>query len=356
MSDLGIQRAALQSGILDHDNATDIIQRNWAAAEQLIKSWWGVYEAWEARDTFNKAVADRRMTMRTFGEGFNYQLKKTVPMNIAENSRFYANSNRGKLLGDEQASDYQAFQNAVSQPNAYANPQRGIDTSAFANPANFQSRKLKYEHGLHDLSVKVLIPGEDIKGQSHHSGSANPHFCFLPLSKPQDQYVIFKLIQYASVLRNTVPQLYDLTRDIRSKMTRVKLAHGYDMGTGYIAIRSPGQQDNLPFKVSYSIGNNTKVRKEEMGPDRKAFVPVSMDMIRDRQRAYFEHEANVVRRSGNEFVIAMRRHNGPFPVYARFDGGMFKCYDLKDNQAKIEDDSKIVTNGRTISAVGVASW
>jgi hypothetical protein len=307
------------------------------------------------------------MTMRSFGSDFSRQVNKTIPMNIAEDGRFYADSERGTLSKQNQKSHQAAFQDAVNPTppkpfgwtktnprpaDTYAKPNRGLNTSAFANPDNFASRQQKYQLGLHDLSVKLLIPGDNIsthgvKEQSHHQKEQKPQFCFLPLSQPEDQYVIFKLIEYAKALGNTVPQLYTLVRDYRSKMTRVKLAHHYDMGTGYIAVPTPNRPDHLPYKVSFSVGNVAKLREDESPTGVATSIPMTLDILRARKRAYFEQHANIVR-LGNEFVIAMRRHRGPFPVFAYYDEGVLKCFNIVNG--KREED------GRTISALGRANW
>ena len=363
MSELKTHREALQGNIIDKENATAIILGNRVEAARLIKAWWDAYQNWEANDTFNKAVTDHRMTMRSFGSDFGRQLKKSIPMNIAEDDRYYANSQRGKL--NNRPSHRVAFQSAVSptppmfgwskqnpEPaKRYQNPYRGLDTSAFADPTNFATREQKYKLGLHDLSVKLLIPGNitethGVKEQSHHQEQASPHFCFLPISKPADQYVIYKLIQYAKELRNTVPELYTQVREIRANMTRVKLSHHYDMGTGYIAMPSPNRDDRLPYKVSFSVGNSAKLREDER-QDTRTSVPMTIQILRARQKAYFEQNASVLR-LGNEFVIAMRRHNGPFPVYAYYDEGTLRCFDIVAGNRE--------ENGQTISALGTASW
>ncbi len=373
MADLETQRGELQRKILDldlqdgEDRGKDIgieaIKANWPEAKRLIGNWWDAYKEWETLDTFNVAVAERRMTMRSFGPEFDYQVSKTIPMNIAEDSRFYANSARQKVA--DPTTHRRAFNTAVTSGH-YAKPFRGIDTAPFANPKNFQTREEKYKHGLHDLSVKLLIPGGQwydqakiqkpqnvgnpenlgFKAQSHHSGTPEgekPHFCFLPISKPEDQYVIYKLVQYAKALGPTIPDLDTLIRKYRSKMTRVKLAHHYDMATGYIAVATPDRDGDLPYKVSFSVGNIAKKRKEEGG----GIVFVSTSILKARKQAYFRHNASVLK-IGNEIVIAMRRHLGPFPVYAYYDAGIFRCYDIKGGRPE--------PNGKTISALGVASW
>jgi hypothetical protein len=88
------------------------------------------------------------------------------------------------------------------------------------------------------------------------------------------------------------------------------------------------------------MGNMTKQRGG-------GSISVDVNVLRMRQQAYFKEKSNVIR-SGNEFVIAMRKHAGPFPVYAFYDGGTFKCY-------TIEANNKMKLTGKTISALGVAT-
>ncbi len=370
MADLETHRGELQRKILDLDldkgedqgeaKAIEFIKANYPEAKRLIGDWWTAYKDWEELDTFNTAVAERRMTMRSFGPEFSSQVNKTIPMNIADDKRFYSNPAREKVA------DPTAARGILAQAHTaglYAKPSRGIDTKAFADPANFKNRAEKYKLGLHDISVKLLIPGGrwydeakiakpqnvgnpanlGFKAQSHHSATASPHFCFLPVSKPEDQYVIYKLVLYAKALRTTISDLDTVVRGYRSEMTRVKLANHYDMGTGYIAFATPNRPDNLPYKVSFGIGNTTKKRQEEGG----GVVPATSEILKARKQAYFKHNANVLR-IGNEIVIAMRKHKGSFPVYAVYEGNVFKCYDIVGGQPK--------PNGKTISALGVASW
>jgi hypothetical protein len=373
MSDLDTQRGELQTNIFDRDfvaqedrgedEAAKYIKGNYLNAKRLIENWWKAYEDWEKQDTFNVAVSERRMTMRSFGPEFSRQVSKTIPMNIADDKRFYANSARQKV--PDAIAARRDFNQAVTS-GLYAKPNRGIDSSAFAVPANFSSRAEKYKLGLHDISVKMLIPGsgwyteariaqpqsvgnpdnKGFKAQSHHSGTREtdkPHFSFLPVSKPEDQYVIYKLIQCAKKIGSDIPDFETLIRGYRSSMTLVKLSNHYDMGTGYIAIETKGPKDTLPYKVTYGIGNTTKRRAEEGG----GLIGVTAEILKARKQAYFKHNANVMK-IGNEVVIAMRKHRGPFPVLAFYDAGIFRCYDIKAGKPE--------PNGKTISAMGVASW
>lgn len=381
MSELDIHRGELQKKILDldlrddrdqgEDAAIEFIKRNWPEANRLITNWWSAYEDWEALDTFNLAVSEHRMTMRSFGSTFSDQVKKTIPMNIADQNRFFANSDRGTLSGAEQRRHRELFDAAVAPPKSsspfgskvgekvaplpYARPNRGIDTSAFANPDNFKSRADKYRLGLHDVSVCLLIPNNDVRAQSHHPEEKNPLFCFLPISSDKDQFVIYKLARYAKRIGTTIPDLSTLIRDYRSKMTRVKLANHYDVGSGLIAVPTPNRDDKLPYKVTYTVGNTLKIREEEkhkyspdqLTKDGKA-IYVNAEVLRSRQRAYFEQKASLLH-TGNEFVIAQRRHKGQFPVYAVYQGDRLDVFEIAGaKQANL--------GTKTITTLGVANW
>src|SRR5215475_8790998 len=112
MADLDTHREELQRAILDldlrdggdqgEDAAIEFIKGHWAEANRLITNWWSAYEAWEELDTFNLAVSEHRMTMRSFGSTFSKELKKTIPMNIADQDRFFATSDREKFTPKEQ--------------------------------------------------------------------------------------------------------------------------------------------------------------------------------------------------------------------------------------------------------------
>ena len=394
-------RKALHKAILDLDlndddqgkaAATAVIRQDWKKAERLIKEWWSAYKAWESADTFNQAVAEHRMTMRSFDGAFDKLLNKTGPMNIASEDRFYANSDRQPVAGPPAgATSHKEKFSAIVDPKptgmgwtvrnpkppvVYGAPNRGINTTAFMKPANFKTRKLKYQLGLHDLSVKLVIPGRQwfaaaqikepesiknpkdkgVKAQSHHSAPGKAYFCFLPLSKPEDQYVIYKLVRYAKALRMEIPDLYELILGYRSEMTRVKLAHGFDMGTGYIAVETKDRPDNIPYKVSYSIGNAAKERRAGPGTIGKVKEPVDSDLIRKRQQVYFKHNADVAM-LGNEIVIAMRNHAGSFPVYAFSTGDELTCFTIRnDGTAECNPDGTPKPNGKTITAQGVANF
>jgi hypothetical protein len=128
-------------------------------------------------------------------------------------------------------------------------------------------------------------------------------------------------------------------------MTRVKLANDFDMAVGYSVIpvakspnQSPGAQ--LGFKLRYGLGNTTTVSGQ---PDP---LLVTANIYQARQATARRFKQILLTRPGlkNEIVIAIRRHAGPFPVYAILQRGVLRCYDIVNDEMKL--------NGKTISANG----
>jgi hypothetical protein len=77
-------------------------------------------------------------------------------------------------------------------------------------------------------------------------------------------------------------------------------------------------------------------------------VNVTAELYRARQLAALNFKSILgIRDAKNEIVIAIRRHMGPFPVYAVRQSGQLKCYDIVEKTMKF--------NGKTISSAGVMS-
>jgi hypothetical protein len=127
-------------------------------------------------------------------------------------------------------------------------------------------------------------------------------------------------------------------------MTRVKLANEFDMAIGYSAIPVPNPGHGQPaYKLRYSLTKNTTVA----GSD-KINTPVTLQMYRERQLAALQFKSILGKRDAkNEIVIAIRSHEGPFPVYALRQSGELKCYRIVNNAMEF--------TGKTISSSGVMS-
>ena len=337
-----------EGGVLFQRKAT----KNWEQMATLVRNWWNAYKDWERDiDTFNDAVSHDRMTLRTFGAKFTKEVDKTFEKGSLGLSaeRFFQDS-RYSPVDDQGGTRKLAFDNPEEKKHYGAN--RGIRGSAFAVPENFASREAKYKAGTHDLSASLFDHKYDMfdrvgggRKQNHHTEDG-AHFVFLPLSKEDDQEVIFNLVRAAKAMRGTVPDLYALVRDYRSKMTRVKLAADFDMGVGYTAVPSASTANEGPhFKLRYGL--LAAMTQRGVGGDGQETVSVTTETYQARQQAGIRFKSVLAAARGrkNEIVVAVRQHAGAFPVYAERNGMELRCF-------RLEGNTKVFTGG-TVSVKGV---
>lgn len=156
--------------------------------------------------------------------------------------------------------------------------------------------------------------------------------------------MLFNLTRIAKALKPTLPAFHDKVRYYRAAMTRVKLANEFDMAIGYTAVPVANPQGGPAYKLRYGLTKNTTIT----GPNGQQTVKVTAQLYRERQLAALQFKSILgIRDAKNEIVIAIRSHEGPFPVYAVRQSGQLKCYDIVDSKMKF--------NGKTISSAGVMS-
>ena len=350
----------------------EYVQENWVSIEPLMDSWWTTYKLWESKDTFNDAFKDSRMSVRTFGAGFTKQVSKTfgkgeISVESQDEVRVFANSQYTPFDEQTAAQHNTNFRGPVESQKYFAT--RGIDSSKFANPDNFKTREAKYAEGLHDLSGSLLNPKISIFDQIHNN-EEGAHFSFVALSEEEDQEAIFTLGQIAKQLKFILPALDGKVRGYRAAMTRVKLANEFDMAIGYSItphkdwdkrVGKPAPKGTgfgrtykpaapIPaYKLRYGLGLQTTV----IGKQGQETVRVTPSILEARQSSARKFKSILgIREAKNEIVVAIRQHNGPFPVYGIRAGNIIKCYDI----ASSVQDPKVKTmkyNQKTISANGV---
>jgi hypothetical protein len=318
------------------------------------------YKAWERDDDFNTAFSDNRMSVRTFGAKFEDQNRQSIGLAdplILDSSRFIKDSRYTPTTKQEQDGLQKQFKiesnrrrnlvqfepgpgGSVKAVGAYWQ-NRAIDSAVFANPANFATRDNKYDWGLHDLSASLLNSKLSIFEQIHVS-EEGAHFSFVPLAQPEDQSVIYTLVRMAKIMRPYWPEMYALIREYRAKMTRVKLAQNFDMGTGYMAIpvKNPGPRDRK-FKLRYGLVEEVTVPKDVHG---SGVLKVTPEVYEGRQQAARNYRSILDRTGKNEIMIALRQHNGPFPVYAQRRDKTLLCYDIVGG-SPVPNQHQISENG-----------
>jgi len=333
---LKYERSTLNA-VLDNEDWREL-QRNWTAVRTKIQSWWRAYKKWEAKDTFTEAYQGRRMSVRTFGNDFDYQKSKTFGRGTIKvpDNRFHADSRYTPMSVEEQRIHNDAFRDGVEHQKYFA--LRGIDSSAFANPASFLSRETKYDEGLHDLSASLVNPDISLFKQIHNN-EEGANFSFLPLSEEEDQEILYDLGRCAKALKQTFPDVYNLVRTYKAEMTRVKLAQEFDMGVGYTAVPIQNPGTGPQYKLRYGLGTVTTIPGRVMP---KKVTGQDLDARRTAARKF--KSILGIRDAKNEIVIAIRKHAGAFPMYAKREGNVLLCYNIVNNDR--------VFNGLTISAMG----
>lgn len=314
------------------------VKYNWAELQGRMSGWWVAYKKWEAADTFYEAFRDKRMTVRTFPAGFERQKDKTFDKIDLDYDRFFADGQYATATPSQQTfhSGRYNWPGNPERDNYWA--RRGIDSSPFADPANFTSRAKKYEEGLHDLSASLLNPRLSIFKQVHNT-EQGAHFSLLPLSPEEDQQLLYDLTALAKALRTALPALHLVVRGYRAEMTRIKVAQELDMGTGYTLIPAPNPNGGPQYKLRYGLVASMTAPGKPMG------IPVTANVYAARRQAALKFKSILDKRDAkNEIIISIRRHGGRFPVYAIREGEELMCYQIVN--------SAMERTGDVISAEG----
>lgn len=345
MSDTGLKRSRqLLNEALLCTKAEDV-PGQWLSIKPLITEWWSAYKRWEAQDTFKDAYVEGRMTVRSFKSTFETEVHKQIPRGTLKTpvEKFFADSQRNPLSQNEGMRHLTAFE-APSEHQKYWQD-RGLDSSAFAKPSNFISREVKYAHGLHDLSASLIKPGKPLDKQLFSAGDG-VHLSFVPLSKEEDQLLMWKLTGLAKRLQGLVPDFYSLVRGYRAKMTRIKLARDYDIGTGFTVTPVANPGNGPQYKLKYGVGTTVKVKgviaPKQISVEEQMRLQGSLQQDQMKFRQILQ-TVSMDKKQVTEIVIALREHNGPFPVYAVLDQTrrVCDCFEIVGGQKRL--------NGRTIS-------
>ncbi len=318
--------------------------RPWALAHRsdlstMIQTWRDALKASERKETFERAYDDKRMSVRSFGADFSGQVhKKIQDFAIVGTNRIRPDSQYvGKFATGKQRDISDDFHKSADFKRFY-DPERGLDSAAFAVPANFATRQLKYSKGLHDLSASLLNPDVPLFDQVHHKEDQGAFFSFLPLPDEGDQALLYQLTRAAKLLKAELPLFYDRVRELRAEITRVKLASENDMAIGYSIVPVANPRDGDPkYKLRYGLGDTTNPVEGET-PNAKAtaaattltLVRVTQEVYQARQQAGINYKGilpRALRRTDGkktEIIIALRQHDGPFPVFGIRVGDVVK--------------------------------
>jgi hypothetical protein len=353
MSDLDVARQDLLP-LLDSGQYGALVEKDWPVARGLITRWFAAYQDFERQETFERAFFDDRMSIRWCNRGldFSFSSIQATAKGSKDDSRVWTHANGKNFISN------------VGVKGVLAR----LDPKVFVPTLGGTSRKT--ELGLHDLSASLLKSSKKITAQLHNAGSfagktdeqirqlivstvgmsvkeidalkeskdkliaETLFYVFMPIAKPADQKVFQLLNDLAKAMR-AQQDFYNEVRNIRAKMTRVKLFDEHDMGTGFLAY-APDSKVNPRFK--YGHQPTTKLRIGSIvTPGRDN----TEQLIAQRRKNAVNYDQVLAKASGvNEMTIAYRYHASQdggverFPLLGQLGvwpaGFGFQCFALAE--------------------------
>ncbi len=282
----------------------------------LINEWWSFYKAWERDDTFLRAFKEGRMTVRQGPLSQTYGDYEKTKGDVAFSAR----------RGDVEKKPY---------PNERY--RTGVDSlKQRLKPSSFgmeHGERLKYKHGLHDLSGSLCTPTiPNITKQLRWKwGDLEKYITiFMPMAKPPDIEVFHLLNTMAKQARTQQPLIYDRVAELRKRMTRIKLAEKGDIGAGLHDVAPDGATKP---KLRYGM---------KAVPD-QAGVPTGVDLARHEKALDYTSILPLPTKKSNmnEIVIAYRHHEGTrFPLFTQWNSEWQAFVCLRD-----EPSSNYIVDG-----------
>jgi hypothetical protein len=289
---------------------------DWANASKVITAWWDAYKQWEREDSLEAAFNDHRLTTRYYKREFDAQLDMKAKEGFGGAQKDFPGHK--VYVGLKGLAEY-------TKPDNFVPAREGMTAR-------------KIELGLYDQSARLLDGRKDISVQVFGKIEDGHRYAFMPLSDPDDQVVFHKLNEIGKSLRKKNEAFYALVRDIRSKMTRIKLAQDTDMGTNFTAV-APDDPVNPKFK--YGISPTTTLPGMVLA---KTFTKEqAAEILASRQIAAMNFKQILLAEKGNEITVAYRQHAGVFPLI-----GVWKASENCFHQYKIEGGELVRIEGATI--------
>ena len=299
-----------------------------AALQRDVAEWWRLYKAWEQDDTIARAYAEQRLTVKGTAMTWTQDLqaddtgaKKVYPMPKKDTTGL-----TGVKLMRVQAENRETKHYPIEK--GLLGIVKRLNPEAFMPASGGASQKT--ELGLHDLSAGLMNREKPISAQQYKTPDKDTYYVFMPLSHPGDQAVFQNINMLAKAFRDAQPELYGLVRDIRSKMTRIKLAAEHDMATCFarVGTTSAGRPR---FKFTLGAATDVSIRDRQRGvlPPDFVFdegrnvknVPTPAGILEARRSAALNFHSLILGEihSYGEVTVAYRQHAGGFPKFAQFD-------------------------------------
>jgi hypothetical protein len=303
----------------------DFKNDDWQGLETDVRAWWDLYKAFERDDTLEQAYADQRLTVKGTST-LDSPIEAQDPKNWGGTQKFEKAKPKEKAVAQAYASVTETEYYRIKKTNASI--RQRLDPKVFVPRPGADSRKT--ELGLHDLSAGLMNCATPLSEQQFKTPGPGQVYVFMPLSDAGDQAVFQNINTLAKAYRVQRSGFYALVRDIRSRMTRVKLAAEHDMATNFVHV---GNTPTGRPKFQYSLIGTTdisvldKKRKVE-GTDVDfgdsnvlTKMPTTPGILEARRHAALNYQQLILGQmhSYGEVVVAYRHHAGKFPKFATFD-------------------------------------
>lgn len=289
MGDLTRSRNKLNDMLTGSSAVSFATDASWETAEQALSDWWKDVKDEEAKDTFSEVLGEKRMTVRAMAD------------------------NRGDKVLEFQVKAEGAEPNVqTDRKMTFAYGVKGVQ--ARGTPENFVNKQ-KNKLGLHELSASLLT-GDRGLAQNQIKYYASATYVFMPLPREEDLQVFAVLNGIAKTSGSK--KFKDYVRMIASKLTRVKSAYEYDMGTTYCDIADRGTQG--PGKFRYGLSGTVS------SPGKKVASKADDLEIARRKQLAIKYKSILSSGARNEIVVAYRQHGDGttcFPLFTRREGALF---------------------------------
>jgi len=298
---------------------------DWAGLENDVKAWWALYKDFERDDTLARAYADQRLTVKGTST-LDSPMEAQDPNNWGNTKKFEKPRVQEKSVAQAYASVTPVEHYRIKKTNESI--RKRLDPKVFVPKPGAASRKT--EMGLHDLSAGLMNPEKPLSEQQYKTPDPGQVYVFMPLSDAGDQAVFQNINTLAKAYREQRAGFYALVRDIRSKMTRVKLAAEHDMATSFVHVGdTPTGRPKFQFRLlgTTDISVKDKERRVEgtdvdFGDEKVLHkMPTTPGILEARRHAALNYQKLILGQmlSYGEVVVAYRQHAGKFPKFATFD-------------------------------------
>jgi hypothetical protein len=303
----------------------------WSTDRPLIADWWHDLKVEEAKDKFNKVFHESRMIVRYVKQGVDSTVDMKAHRGLTGGMETMTKPAPPSKVGGALAARMGAFQ----EPKTYKLGLGAKQLMDRMDPTNFitptTGSRPKIELGLHDMSASLLDPKKiKISTQLFNQPKQYQIFAFMPVAAEDDQVVFQKINAFGKQHRADNDGLYSLVRELRSELTRIKLACEHDMATNFTAF-APDSAVNPKFRYGQSA--QTKV-PDPQKPGELVFVPNTAELINRRKTNALNYKAILDSEfHHNEITVAFRHHAGAFPKFGVWDGkGSFLVSNVASNR------------------------